>query len=207
MNYITKSMNILLKIYIASLEKYFSLCYNNLGEYMNLLVEIFLVFFKIGLFSFGGGYAMMPLFEKEIINGLHWISYSDFIDIVAIAQTTPGPFAVNSATFIGNKLAGFWGSVVATLGVTLPSFIIMSIIFLTINKFRDSNAIKVSIRGIRPVVLALVLAAVVTIGKGAIIDYKSIIIAIVAFILVRVKKLNPILLMAVGFLVGIVLYR
>ena len=83
---------------------------------MNLLVEIFLVFFKIGLFSFGGGYAMMPLFEKEIINGLHWISYSDFIDIVAIAQTTPGPFAVNSATFIGNKLAGFWGSVVATLG-------------------------------------------------------------------------------------------
>lgn len=207
MNYITKSMNILLKIYIASLEKYFSLCYNNLGEYMDLLVEIFLVFFKIGLFSFGGGYAMMPLFEKEIINGLHWISYSDFIDIVAIAQTTPGPFAVNSATFIGNKLAGFWGSVVATLGVTLPSFIIMSIIFLTINKFRDSNAIKVSIRGIRPVVLALVLAAVVTIGKGAIIDYKSIIIAIVAFVLVRVKKLNPILLMAVGFLVGIVLYR
>lgn len=207
MNYITKSMNILLKIYIASLEKYFSLCYNNLGEYMNLLVEIFLVFFKIGLFSFGGGYAMMPLFEKEIINGLHWISYSDFIDIVAIAQTTPGPFAVNSATFIGNKLAGFWGSVVATLGVTLPSFIIMSIIFLTINKFRDSNAIKVSIRGIRPVVLALVLAAVVTIGKGAIIDYKSIIIAIVAFVLVRVKKLNPILLMAVGFLVGIVIYR
>ena len=88
---------------------------------MNLLVEIFLVFFKIGLFSFGGGYAMMPLFEKEIINGLRWISYSDFIDIVAIAQTTPGPFAVNSATFIGNKLAGFWGSVVATLGVTLPS--------------------------------------------------------------------------------------
>ena len=81
------------------------------------------------------------------------------------------------------------------------------IIFLTINKFRDSNAIKVSIRGIRPVVLALVLAAVVTIGKGAIIDYKSIIIAIVAFILVRVKKLNPILLMAVGFLVGIVIYR
>lgn len=207
MNYITKSMNILLKIYIASLEKYFSLCYNNLGEYMDLLVEIFLVFFKIGLFSFGGGYAMMPLFEKEIINGLHWISYSDFIDIVAIAQTTPGPFAVNSATFIGNKLAGFLGSVVATLGVTLPSFIIMSIIFLTINKFRESNAVKVSIRGIRPVVLALVLAAVVTIGKGAIIDYKSIIIAIVAFVLVRVKKLNPILLMAVGFLVGIVLYR
>lgn len=207
MNYITKSKNILLKIYIASLEKYFSLCYNNLGEHMDLLVEIFLVFFKIGLFSFGGGYAMMPLFEKEIINGFHWISYSDFIDIVAIAQTTPGPFAVNSATFIGNKLAGFWGSVVATLGVTLPSFIIMSIIFLTINKFRDSNAIKVSIRGIRPVVLALVLAAVVTIGKGAIIDYKSIIIAIVAFVLVRVKKLNPILLMAVGFLVGIVLYR
>ncbi len=150
---------------------------------------------------------MMPLFEKEIINGLHWISCSDFIDIVAIAQTTPGPFAVNSATFIGNKLAGFLGSVVATLGVTLPSFIIMSIIFLTINKFRESNAVKVSIRGIRPVVLALVLAAVVTIGKGAIIDYKSVIIAIIAFILVRVKKLNPILIMAIGFVVGIFIYR
>ena len=177
------------------------------GEYMNFLIKIFLVFFKIGLFSFGGGYAMMPLFEKEIINGLHWISYSDFIDIVAIAQTTPGPFAVNSATFIGNKLAGFLGSVVATLGVTLPSFIIMSIIFLTINKFRESNAVKVSIRGIRPVVLALVLAAVVTIGKGAIIDYKSVIIAIIAFILVRVKKLNPILIMAIGFVVGIFIYR
>ena len=174
---------------------------------MELLIKIFLVFFKIGLFSFGGGYAMMPLFEKEIINGLKWISYSDFIDIVAIAQTTPGPFAVNSATFIGNKLAGFWGSVVATFGVTLPSFIIMSIIFLTINKFRDSRTVKVSIRGIRPVVLALVLAAVVTIGKGAIIDYKSVIIAVIAFILVRVKQLNPILIMAIGFVVGVFIYR
>ena len=83
----------------------------------------------------------------------------------------------------------------------------MSIIFLTINKFRESNAVKVSIRGIRPVVLALVLAAVVTIGKGAIIDYKSVIIAIIAFILVRVKKLNPILIMAIGFVVGIFIYR
>ena len=91
--------------------------------------------------------------------------------------------------------------------MTLPSFIIMSIIFLTINKFRESNAVKVSIRGIRPVVLALVLAAVVTIGKGAIIDYKSVIIAIIAFILVRVKKLNPILIMAIGFVVGIFIYR
>ena len=83
----------------------------------------------------------------------------------------------------------------------------MSIIFLTINKFRDSRTVKVSIRGIRPVVLALVLAAVVTIGKGAIIDYKSVIIAVVAFILVRVKKLNPILIMAVGFIVGVFIYR
>lgn len=174
---------------------------------MNLVLKIFLIFFKIGLFSFGGGYAMLPLFETEIINKAGWLSNSEFIDIIAIAATTPGPVAINSATFLGNKLAGFSGSVIATLGVTLPSFIIMTVIFITMKKFKNSSFLNIAIRGIRPAVLALVVLASVSIGKIAFVDYKSVIIAAAAFFLVEVKKVNPIIVLVLGLIFGIILFR
>lgn len=91
----------------------------------NLLSELFLTFAKIGAFTFGGGYAMIPLIQREVVDHKHWISNEDILDVVAIAESTPGPIAINSATFIGQKIAGTKGAVAATIGVVLPSFLIM----------------------------------------------------------------------------------
>ena len=93
---------------------------------MNILLQLFISFFKIGAFSFGGGYAMLPLIKREVIEVHGWMTGAEFIDVLAISEMTPGPFAVNSATFLGNKVAGIPGSIVATFAVILPSFIVMS---------------------------------------------------------------------------------
>ena len=105
---------------------------------MSSLIKLFLSFFKIGLFSFGGGYAMLPLIKKEIIEVHGWLTNAEFIDIIAISEMTPGPIAINSATFLGYRISGILGSVVSTIAVVLPSFIIMSLIFHFVNKFKDS---------------------------------------------------------------------
>ena len=97
-------------------------------EYFKKLFTVFITFFKIGAFTFGGGYAMIPLIQRETVENHKWISDDDILDIIAIAESTPGPIAINSATFVGYKVAGFWGSFAATLGVVLPSFIIILVI-------------------------------------------------------------------------------
>ena len=94
---------------------------------MSILIQIFLSFLKIGAFSFGGGYAMLPLIEREIVNNHNWITYKEFVDIVGISQMTPGPIAINSATFVGFKVSGILGSITGTLGVVTFSFILVSI--------------------------------------------------------------------------------
>ena len=104
-----------------------------------ILLELFTAFLKIGAFGFGGGYAMLPLIEREIVTNNQWISYREFIDIIGISQMTPGPVAINSATFVGYKVAGIWGSVVATLGVVSFSFILVTIASHYIIKFKESR--------------------------------------------------------------------
>ena len=148
---------------------------------MNLLVKLFISFFKIGAFSFGGGYAMLPLIEDEIIKVHGWLTTSEFVDILAIAEMTPGSIAVNGATFLGYKVAGVGGSIVATIAVVLPSFIVMSLIFHFVEKFKKSPYVDWIFTGIRPIVLGLIASAAVVVGKNAFIDIKSIFIALALF--------------------------
>ncbi|MDD2446407.1 MAG: chromate transporter [Tissierellia bacterium] len=173
---------------------------------MKVLLDLFITFFKIGAFSFGGGYAMLPLMQEEIIDVNNWITSTEFIDIIAISEMTPGPIAVNSATFLGYKVAGIGGSALATFGVILPSFIVMSLIFHFMNRFKDSLYVDWAFRGIRPVVLGLIAAAAVSVSQTAFIDLKSVMIAIILFYIVTFKKYNAILAVVLAGVLGVILY-
>jgi len=125
----------------------------------NKLISLFLTFMKIGAFTFGGGYAMIPLIQRETVEKHNWISDDDILDIIAIAESTPGPIAINSATFVGYKVAGFFGSFFATLGMVVPSFTIIMIISLFLRQFQDIQAVQYAFWGIRAGVLALIVKA------------------------------------------------
>lgn len=124
--------------------------------------KLFVTFFKIGLFTFGGGYAMIPLIREEIVNRRRWIKDSDLLDITAIAESTPGPIAINSATFVGVRVAGFAGAAAATVGVVLPSFVIIYAISFILKQFENFTAVKYAFAGIRAGVLALIINAMVS---------------------------------------------
>lgn len=126
---------------------------------MNKTIELFLTFMKIGAFTFGGGYAMIPLIQKEVCENKKWMNEKDISDIVAISESTPGPIAINAATFVGYKTAGFSGACVSTLGVVLPSFLIISLISLILTQFQSIKAVRYAFMGIRAAVLALILKA------------------------------------------------
>ncbi len=132
---------------------------------IKLLLSVFWVFFRIGAFTFGGGYAMIPLITEETVNKKKWIKESDILDIIAIAESTPGPVAINSATFVGYRVAGFWGSFFATLGVVLPSFVIILIISYMLNEFKELKAVQYAFGGIRAGVLALIIKALLKMYK------------------------------------------
>lgn len=171
-----------------------------------LLLNLFLSFFKIGAFSFGGGYAMMPLIKEEIIEKHAWLTKAEFIDILAISEMTPGSIAVNSATFLGYRVSGIVGSIVATLAVILPSFIIMSLIYQFINRFKDSPYTDWFFIGIRPIVLGLIASAAVSVATEAFINFKSIILSIGVFYLVSFKKFNPIYVIILAGLLGVIIH-
>ena len=126
---------------------------------------LFITFFKIGAFTFGGGYAMIPLIQKEVVENKKWITDDDILEIIAIAESTPGPIAINSATFVGFRVCGFWGSFFATLGVVLPSFIIILAISFVLNEFQHLTAVQYAFMGIRAGVLALLMKALWTMYK------------------------------------------
>ncbi len=173
---------------------------------MRVLVELFISFFKIGAFSFGGGYAMLPLIKEEVIEVHNWLTNAEFIDILAISEMTPGPIAINSATFLGYRISGLIGSIVATVAVVLPSFIVMSIIIHFVLKFKNSPYSDWFFIGIRPIVLGLIGAASVSVAMDAFIDIKSILITVVLFYLVSFKELNPIFAIILAGITGVVLY-
>ncbi len=185
------------------------------------LLVLFWTFFKIGLFTFGGGYAMIPLFRQELVGG-GYITEAMLIDFIGISESTPGPFAVNMATFIGMESAGFFGAIAATLGVVLPSFIIILIIAKFGSRFLNSRPVKQAFVGLKPVVIGLVLSvAVMLIVRQAFpaidlknfsfnftgFDYKAIIIMAVAIIGLRgFKKISPILIIVISAVLGIIFY-
>ena len=123
------------------------------------LAAVFVTFFRIGAFTFGGGYAMIPLIQKETVEKRRWISDSDVLDVIAIAESTPGPIAINAATFVGYRVAGFWGALCATLGVVLPSFLIILAISRVLDAFSHLKVIEYAFFGVRAGVLALIVKA------------------------------------------------
>ena len=183
---------------------------------MNLaiLLILFFVFFKIGLFSFGGGYAILPLIQADVVDLHKWVNVQQFTDIVAISQVTPGPISLNAATYvgylIGNK-TGFWDAfimgTVATLGLILPSVIIMTIFSKFYLKFQYNKYMDNAFAGLKIVVVGLILAAaIMLIDKKNFIDWKSAAIFIISAALVLKWKVNPILLTVIAAIAGIIIY-
>ena len=127
------------------------------------LVNLFLIFLKIGLFTVGGGYSMLPMIQKEVV-AHGWMSESELINFLAVSEGTPGSMSINMSTFIGYKVSGVLGSVVATLGVVLPSFLIILIVVKYLTSFKDSKIVKGAMSGLKPAVVGLILSAVITVG-------------------------------------------
>ncbi|MBR8720943.1 Chromate transport protein [Bacteroides pyogenes] len=159
---------------------------------MNIYFELFGIFFKIGAFTIGGGYAMVPLIENEIVTKRKWIAREDFIDLLAIAQSSPGVLAVNIAIFIGYKLRGVRGSIVTTLGTVLPSFTIILAIALFFHNFKDNPVVERIFKGIRPAVVALIAAPTFTMAKAARINRYTIWIPVLSALLIWLLGFSPI---------------
>ena len=171
---------------------------------MSKLTELFVTFFKIGAFTFGGGYAMIPLIQKEAVENKNWVSDEDILDIVAIAESTPGPIAINAATFVGYRTAGNWGSFFATLGVVMPSFIIISLIAILLSEFATLKPVVYAFYGIRAGVLALVTKSLWTMYKKAPKGILAMIISLIALILVAFANVNALIVIALGAVIGLI---
>jgi len=173
-------------------------------SYVKRLLSLFSAFLKIGAFTFGGGYAMIPLIQKDIVEKKKWISNDDILEIVAIAESTPGPIAVNAATFVGYKVCGFPGALASTLGVILPSFLVILVIATVLREFQDYKAVKYAFFGIRAGVLALILKALVSMYKQCKKDAVAYVIMGIAFVAVAFFNVNVLIVIAVCALTGLV---
>ena len=153
-------------------------------------LELFLTFFKIGGFTFGGGHAMIPLIQRETVENKKWITDEDILEIIAIAESTPGPVAINSATFVGYRTAGFWGAVCATLGVVLPSFVIILVIAYLLNSFMEIKAVQYAFQGINAGVLALLFKALWNMYKKSPKGWAAYVVMGASFLLTSILKVN-----------------
>lgn len=174
---------------------------------MKELFKMFLTFFKIGSFTFGGGYAMIPLIEREVVDNNKWISKDEFIDIMAISQSFPGALAINSCTFIGYKIGGTMGGILGLLGVTLPSFIIILIIALVFSRFRDMYIVDLIFKGINAAVPLLVLVGVNSLAKSLPKTSINIIIVIITILLTVFLNISPVYIILAAAIYGIVINR
>ena len=170
---------------------------------MKRYLELFLLFFKIGTFTFGGGYAMIPLIRNEVVKKKKWLEDDEFIDMLAIAQSIPGPMALNTALFVGHRRLGFKGSLFSGLGVILPSFIIILFIAIIFTQFKDNPVIERIFKGIRPAVVALLAGPLVKLGKAAGITRKNAWIPIAVIIAVWLLKISPVYVVIAAILIGI----
>ena len=168
--------------------------------------ELFLVFFKIGAFTFGGGYAMIPLIRNEVVNRKLWLNDDEFMDMLALAQSAPGPISLNTALFVGNKQLGFKGSLFCGLGIILPSFIIILIIAVLFTQFKENPVIESIFKGIRPAVVALIAAPLLGLSKSAGVNLKNIWIPIIVALAVWLLKISPVYIILVAILSGVLYY-
>lgn len=159
---------------------------------MKILMDMFITFFKIGAFTLGGGYAMLPIIQKEVVEKKKWIGETEFLDMVAISQSAPGPLAVNISAFVGQKMKGLMGLITSTLGAILPSFIIIILVASVFLGIENSPVVQRVFQGIRPAVVALIAVPVISMGKTAKVNKKNFIIPLSAAVLVAVFKITPI---------------
>ncbi len=190
-------------------------------EVLLKILELFTTFFKIGLFTFGGGYAMLPLIREETISRA-WVTEAELINFIAVSESTPGPFAINMATYLGSSVCSKWGTIYsilgsffATLGVVLPSFIVILIVAKCFEKFKNNSLVKGAMSGLKPTVVGLIAAAVLSVAKTVLVPnglsalvftspiiYISLAITIVSLI-AAFKKVHPIIIILCSAAIGI----
>ncbi len=183
-----------------------------------IYLELFLSFFQVGLFSIGGGYAALPLIQNQVVTQHAWLTVSEFADVVTLSQMTPGPISLNAATFVGTRVGGALGAIIATAGVVTPSVIIVMILAAIYVKFKGHHLLEGILGGLRPAVVGLIGSAALGLiilalfgetglasGLGSI-DLKALCLMVVAFIILRKYQLNAILVMSVCGMIGAVLY-
>lgn len=170
---------------------------------MNILLQLFWSFFKIGAFTFGSGYAMIPMIEKEVVDRKKWFDKEDFYNQFTLAQSAPGPFALNTAVFVGYKMKGWWGSLAAVLGAVLPSFTIILLIAVYLTGFRDNSYVEAAFKGIRPAVIALIAVPFVNMLKK--LKWYFIILAIAVALVICYCGISPIWFILSGGVIGLIL--
>ena len=167
------------------------------------MLKLFITFFKIGLFTIGGGYAMIPLIERDVVERNRWVSKEEFLDLLAVAQAAPGVFAVNISIFIGYKLRGGWGSIVAAIGNVLPSVLIILAIAFFFSSFSDNRVVNNIFMGLRPAVVALIAAPVFSVAKSARIGWTNVWIPVLSALLIVCFGVSPIYIIMVAVVAGI----
>lgn len=169
--------------------------------------HLFLAFTRIGLLAFGGGIAVLPLIQKEIVDTYQWLTTTQFLDLVTISELTPGPIAINSATFVGYRVGGFFGALVATGSFCLPSIIFILLISKFLSLFEGNEKVQKIMKGLRPSVIALMSLAGFSIAQNGIMDWFAVVLCVLSFILVWRKIIDPIFMLILAGFAGIVFYR
>lgn len=181
-----------------------------------MYLSLFLAFFRVGLFSFGGGLAALPLIQQEIVEINNWISLNEFTDLISIAQMTPGPIAINSATFVGLKLGGVLGATAATVGCVLPGILMVYILLFIYNRYKEFDLMQSILKSLRPAVVALIASAGINIMRLVVfkdtryawsnLNWIGIIIFVLSFVALRKFKLNPVIVMLISGIIGGAIY-
>ena len=183
-----------------------------------IYIQLFLSFLQIGLFSFGGGYAAMPLIQEQVVDNYHWLSMQEFTDIITISQMTPGPLAVNTSTFTGIRILGIPGAVLATFGCVISGFVICLCLYCFFSKYRSAGPVFTVLRGLRAASIGLIAASAGTILAMALagstvlggfqipVNFIAVALFLLSLLLLRKFRLNPILVMAVSGAAGAVIY-
>jgi chromate transporter len=172
-----------------------------------MYLSLFMAFLRVGLFAYGGGPSMLPLIQKEVVDNYGWLTSEQFIDVIAMANTLPGPIATKMAISVGLQVGGPWGAFVALTAMLLPSSILIVIFTILYYKYKHLTAVQSIVRGVRPVVIALLLVTVAQLAPKAVYSWDTFIIALAAFVVVLYLKVHPIYTIAVAAILGFWLYR
>ena len=170
---------------------------------MKTLLQLFWAFFKIGAFTFGSGYAMIPMIEKEVVDRRKWFEKYEFYDQFALASSAPGPFALNTAVFVGYKIKGWWGSLAAVLGAVIPSFVIILVIAIYLTEFSDNRSVVAAFKGIRPAVIALIAVPFINMLKK--LPWYFMLLAVAVALVVCYLGVSPIWFILAGAIAGVIL--